>query len=214
LEGRLLAILDNRRRTALRRSTRLLAVSFSALVVLAVSGFRPVPRATPQLAVMRAAIATTISTASSDAVVTATAAVATTTSAVARADTTFEKSVDVRSGETLTIDLNPTGGAVTIVGWDEPRVRVRGTLAGRNWRENDPPLVTAHDIGEGNLFILPQIQRGGVGWIHQNGIPRRAVDRIHFRINQCIELLPAPRRNSKQQVCIRCPISEMRLRLF
>ncbi|MDB4888190.1 MAG: peptidase BlaR1 [Gemmatimonadetes bacterium] len=133
LEGRLVAILDNRRRIALTRRSRLLAVSFSALIVLAVSGFRAVPRATTPATTTRAAIATAVS-ASAGAFVAPTLSSMSAAAVARRADTTFEKSVDVRSGETLILDLNPTGGAVTISGWDEPRVLVRGTLAGRGWR--------------------------------------------------------------------------------
>lgn len=132
LEGRLLAILDNRRRIALTRRSRLLAVSFSALIVLAVSGFRAVPRSTSKPALMRGAVATAKAV-DVIAVPPPTPALAI-ASPRSRADTTFDKSVDVRSGETLILDLNPTGGGVTITGWDEPRVHVRGTLAGRGWR--------------------------------------------------------------------------------
>ena len=50
------------------------------------------------------------------------------------ADSLFEKTIDAASGEKLTLDLR-SGGAITIHGWDEPRIRVVGRLAGRNWRD-------------------------------------------------------------------------------
>ena len=136
LEGRLLAILDDRRRIALTRRSRLLAVSFSALVVVAVSGFRAVPRDSSKPAIARGPVAVAAAAqTSSDAMVVTTSPVLAVAHAAISADTTFEKSVAVRSGETLTLDLETTGGALTIIGWDEPRVRVRGTLAGRGARD-------------------------------------------------------------------------------
>lgn len=52
----------------------------------------------------------------------------------AQGDSTFEQSHPARPGEQLSLDLE-TGGSVHITGWDEPTVRIRGTLGGQNWRE-------------------------------------------------------------------------------
>jgi hypothetical protein len=49
------------------------------------------------------------------------------------ADSVFEKTITASEGEQLTLDLE-SGGAITIHGWDEPRIRVVGRLAGRDWR--------------------------------------------------------------------------------
>ena len=130
LEGRLLAILDTRRRMTLTRRTRVLAVSFFALIVLAVSGFRAVPRSSGSPALMRTSVAMA-SPRSTEVIVAAPTLAPASVIVTTRADTSFDKTVDVRSGGTLTLDLNPTGANITITGWDEPRVRVRGTLGGR-----------------------------------------------------------------------------------
>ena len=50
-----------------------------------------------------------------------------------QSDTTFETSYPARPGEKLTLDLK-TGGSVEIAGWDEPTIRLRATLAGRDRR--------------------------------------------------------------------------------
>jgi DUF4097 and DUF4098 domain-containing protein YvlB len=49
-------------------------------------------------------------------------------------DSVFERSFTTRPGGTLTLDLN-TGAGVTVRGWDEDRVLIRGRLAGRSWRD-------------------------------------------------------------------------------
>lgn len=49
-------------------------------------------------------------------------------------DSSFEKTVNAKSGEVLTLDLK-TGGNVTVRGWDAEQVRVRGRLSGEDWRD-------------------------------------------------------------------------------
>jgi DUF4097 and DUF4098 domain-containing protein YvlB len=39
--------------------------------------------------------------------------------------------------------MKTTGGGLTITGWDEPRVEVRGSLGGKNWRETAVTLEPA-----------------------------------------------------------------------
>jgi beta-lactamase regulating signal transducer with metallopeptidase domain len=48
-------------------------------------------------------------------------------------DSLFEKTISATSGEVLTLDLR-TGGNVTVRGWDQEQVRVRGVLSGDDWR--------------------------------------------------------------------------------
>ena len=57
-------------------------------------------------------------------------------------DSTFEKTIDAATGERLTLDLR-TGAAVAIHGWDEPRIRLVGRLAGRDWRDTRVDLSRA-----------------------------------------------------------------------
>ena len=120
LEGRLLAVLDgSRSRNAVSPENRRIIVLASAAIVLALSAFRPISRdATP-------IPANKIASATSD-------------------DSTFESSVAAKSGGTLVLDLNRTGGGVTITGWDQPTVYVKGRLAGRNWRETRVTLEPAN----------------------------------------------------------------------
>lgn len=50
------------------------------------------------------------------------------------ADTVIEKTLAAAAGERIDIDL-PTGGAITIQSWDQPRVRMRALLSGNQSRE-------------------------------------------------------------------------------
>jgi DUF4097 and DUF4098 domain-containing protein YvlB len=58
-------------------------------------------------------------------------------------DSAIAASVAARAGGELTLELHPTGGTLTIKGWDEPRVEVRGTLGGRDWKDTEVELVAA-----------------------------------------------------------------------
>jgi beta-lactamase regulating signal transducer with metallopeptidase domain len=53
---------------------------------------------------------------------------------VATGDSIIEKTIDASAGERLTLDL-AAGGSIVVHGWDEPRIRMRATLAGRDWRD-------------------------------------------------------------------------------
>ena len=145
LEGRLLAILDdNRQRIALSRRTRWVAIALSAAIVVIVSAFRPVARTASEVAPRAFAIVPTVA---SPTLASASVVPAADLPALVRAitpgatDSSFEKSVNVRVGETLTLDLEHTGAEITITGWNESRVRVRGSLGGRSWRETEVGLV-------------------------------------------------------------------------
>ncbi|MDQ2768709.1 MAG: hypothetical protein M3Y30_16330 [Gemmatimonadota bacterium] len=56
-----------------------------------------------------------------------------------RSDSTFEKSVSANSGGTLDLDLD-TGGDITVIGTDESKVTVDGSLGGSSWRRTTVSL--------------------------------------------------------------------------
>jgi len=132
LEGRMLAIIDNSITRALpSRATRALNVTaFAALAVL-LGAVRPV--------VALADVTTRAARAGSE-IVTALAPAVT----LQQGDSNFTKSVSVSRGGVLEIDI-PVGGSVSIEGWDENRVEVRGRLAGRDWRDVDVSLERDRD---------------------------------------------------------------------
>ncbi len=107
-EGRLLALLDERRpRSAPRSGVRALLWTgcFSLLVPVAV--LSPVP----------------------------TRAVAAIVPNLAReSDTTLVRTIEAAPGGRIVFDLE-TGGTLDIRGWDEPRVQVRARLGGADWRD-------------------------------------------------------------------------------
>ncbi|HEX6576613.1 MAG TPA: M56 family metallopeptidase, partial [Gemmatimonadaceae bacterium] len=126
LEGRLLAVLQNRRRGNLtsRGAVAVSALAFTALVVL--SALRPV-RADAIVIASQAELPFVTVYAPRGVAVTKTVPVAD------KVDSTVIGEVNARSGGTLYLDLK-TGAGVQITGSDENRVRVRGRLAGRDWR--------------------------------------------------------------------------------
>jgi beta-lactamase regulating signal transducer with metallopeptidase domain len=136
LEGRVRAILDStRRRSTLTRRAHWSAGILSILAVFSISAFRPVARLAPatlrlQPLVVTAAVPERLNL----------------ITAVANArpialDTTIERSVPARLGGKLTIRLIPSGGNVTIRGWGESRIEVRGKLGGRNGPETQVSLT-------------------------------------------------------------------------
>jgi beta-lactamase regulating signal transducer with metallopeptidase domain/DUF4097 and DUF4098 domain-containing protein YvlB len=121
LEGRLLAVLDETRARAEPDSvTRIVLCAALALAVPVLAGARAVPLA------------------SSD----ETVRVAATTE---RSDPAIERTLDATPGETLTLDLE-TGARVDLRGWDEPRVRVRARLGGR---DRDATRVDIERVADG-----------------------------------------------------------------
>ena len=168
LEGRLLAVLRAEPRPARTTArTRALAALSAAAMFMAISAFRPVVRevhsrtmvrttltpvrvrqdTVPQAAVTakvarvpRAAVAAAIAAPATvvvPAVVIAPVAPATR----ARSDSTFQKSVPAKAGGTLELDLD-TGGDIDIVGTDDDKVSVDGSLGGRDWRDMTVNLDT------------------------------------------------------------------------
>ena len=147
LEGRLLAVLDETRpRDLPSRGARWIAFAASLVVVLGVSAFQPVPRmAAPVVS------ASAMASRSVQSVARTVQGAATSVAAalpLLATDSTFEEAVDVKSGETLTIDLRVTGGTLTITSWDQPRVRVRGRLAGKDWRESEVRVAASRTGAE------------------------------------------------------------------
>ena len=55
------------------------------------------------------------------------------------ADSVFERTVPAREGGTLELDLD-TGGDIEIIGTDDQKVSVHGTLGGRDWQETTVAL--------------------------------------------------------------------------
>jgi len=140
LEGRLLAVLNgSRRRGSVSSGTRAIGLACAGIGFVALSAFTPISRVSPTI------IATQFVPPQSPITVTNTIADNTTSMrdavATARttADSTFEKSVSVRPGGDLVLDLE-TGASLTIKGWDQSQVRVRGTLGGRDWRDTEVKL--------------------------------------------------------------------------
>ncbi len=143
LEGRLLAVLNQpSRRHRISPAARIAGITGALLVFVALSAFTPMPRAS---ALPRAITPTIIATQfvpphsplSPDKKV-ASSWSKTGATKVAM-DSSFERSVEVRPGETLVIDLR-TGAGLTITAWDKNRVRVSGRLSGRNWRDTEVDL--------------------------------------------------------------------------
>ncbi|HYN82611.1 MAG TPA: M56 family metallopeptidase [Gemmatimonadaceae bacterium] len=143
LEGRLLAVLNpSSRRHRISPAARIAGITGAFLVFVALSAFTPMPRAS---ALPRAVTPTIIAaqfvppqSPLSPEVKAASSWTRTGATRVAM-DSSFERSVDVRAGETLVIDLR-TGAGLTITAWDQNRVRVRGRLGGRNWRDTEVDL--------------------------------------------------------------------------
>jgi beta-lactamase regulating signal transducer with metallopeptidase domain/DUF4097 and DUF4098 domain-containing protein YvlB len=159
LEGRLLAVLHAS--TAGHRvspAARRVGIASAFLVFVALSAFTPMPRTsalpravTPTIIAAQfvpprspATVEKTGAPSSSKSVATSsTKAGATSWTKVGAAngamDSSYERSVDVRSGETLVLDLR-TGAGLTITGWDQNRVQVSGRLGGRDWRDTEVNL--------------------------------------------------------------------------
>lgn len=143
LERRFRAMLDSTRsRAALPPRLQAVATSLTLAAMIPLAGARTtiVPGAHPhrvsiagaQTAIAIASTSTSTSTATSSVTTIALAQPAAARPA-ASGDSTFETTIDAASGERLTVDLQ-TGGSVVVHGWDEPRIRMRARLGGRDWR--------------------------------------------------------------------------------
>ena len=136
LEGRVRAILDSSRcRSTLTRRAHWSAAILSILAVFSISAFRPVARMKPATSRLQPIVVNAAVPERPNLI-----------TAVANAqpialDTTIERSIPARLGGKLTIRLIPSGGNVTIRGWGESRIEVRGKLGGRNGPETRVSLT-------------------------------------------------------------------------
>jgi len=176
LEGRLLAVLNQSRpHQRMSPAARIAGIAVALLVFGALSAFRPIPRvsALPS-AVAPTIIATQFVPPQSPVTVDKSGESSWSEAGAAKValDSSFDRSVEVRAGETLVMDLR-TGAGLTITGWDQNRVRVSGRLAGRNWRDTD---VTLERTGSGaRLSTRYTMQSGSQSSSHRFDIqvPRR-----------------------------------------
>ena len=140
LEGRLLAVLNApRHRSRVSPATKRIALAAAALSFVALSAFTPISR---QAALPKAVVPTIIATQfvplASPIAAEKKAEWAPATPKAAL-DSTILKWIDASAGGTLELELE-TGAGLTITGWDEQRIEVRGTLAGRDWRDSEVSL--------------------------------------------------------------------------
>jgi beta-lactamase regulating signal transducer with metallopeptidase domain/DUF4097 and DUF4098 domain-containing protein YvlB len=141
LEGRLLSVLnESRRRIALSRAARVVAVVVAILLLVPLAAFRPVAREASnakmslQPGADRSIAGSPVAAAASRSepeIVAATSEPGITP--LHDADTTFRLSVPAKSGGTLMLDLR-TGGEVVVTGWDRPEIGVQASLGGRDWK--------------------------------------------------------------------------------
>jgi hypothetical protein len=134
LEGRIVDVLDSSRtRGEAEPRVRKTIVMAAILMLVFVGGVRPVPAATPAYKTIEF-VPTEPSLEAKGQLEPAASGSVTATGIAQGSDSTFERSFNVSSGGTLTLDLN-TGGGVTVRGWDDDRVVVRARLAGLQWRD-------------------------------------------------------------------------------
>jgi len=135
LEGRFRAMLDSDRpRAAMSGSSQLLVAALALAVFIPLGAVRvranamTVRRAAPTVIrdVRRVPVRVVIAAQQIPAI-------------RREADSTFEKTIDAASGDHIVLDLR-TGGSIVLHGWNEPRVRLRARLAGRDWRETTVQL--------------------------------------------------------------------------
>ena len=158
LEGRLLAVLQSRRRGSLGKSrlASITAIAFGGLIAL--SAFQPV-RAHSAIVVASQAdsqmlLNTVAPERKAEPRIEPQPSVAKSETAV---DSLATGDVAVSSGGTLVLDLK-TGASVRIVGTDEKRVRMRATLAGRDWRNT---IITTETEGSGARISTDYRDRHG-----------------------------------------------------
>ena len=174
LEGRLLAVLQNRRRGSLGRK-RAVMVSVAAVIALSVvSALRPV-RAESAIVVASQAdsplLINTVATMATPAVV------STSKAQPAAADSVVTGDIVASSGGTLVLDLK-TGAGIRITGVNENRVRMRAMLGGRDW---DNSIVTMDAEEDGARITSDfRMRRSNTSTSHRMEItvPRRFNIRI------------------------------------
>ena len=186
LEGRLLAVLDETRpRASHSRRARIATVAGAVTLTVILSAFHPVARSPlvsdatvtipPAVIVADLAAPTRLATVASAAA----SPLATIAPTRAATDTMLEHSVAVRPGGRLTIRLMPTGGAVTITGWDEPRVHVRTRLGGRDGLDTRVSLTAV----AGGAELRATYEGGGNNTSFNNTFEIRVPRRFDIRIS-------------------------------
>ena len=164
LEGRFRAMLDSTRsRAAVTPRFQAAAATLMLCAMIPAAGLRTVAQATPSRATTAGPVTWTVSSpnGSGDVVTTSPTQVAIASTVLAAKiqamdDSTFERTIDASAGERLTLDLR-TGAAVTLHGWDEPRIRLVARLSGRDWRDTRVDL--SHASGGVRLqseFVTPR----------------------------------------------------------
>ena len=154
LEGRFRAMLDSTRsRAAVTPRFQAAAATLMLCAMIPAAGLRTVARAAPTPTTIGVPVTAMVPESSDlvDVVTTAATRVAVaarTTSNILAAkiqsadDSTFEQTIDASAGERLSLDL-PTGAAIVLHGWDEPRIRLVARLSGRDWRDTRVELSRA-----------------------------------------------------------------------
>jgi hypothetical protein len=94
-----------------------------------------------------------------------------------RTDSVFEKSVNARPGGTLELDLD-TGGDLEIIGTDDQKVSVHGTLGGNDWRS------TSVDLEEhnGNARLVSRYEKNFGSASFDNAFTIRVPKRFNVRV--------------------------------
>ena len=73
---------------------------------------------------------------------------------LARADTTFERTIDAKPGDSLLVNI-PAGGNVTVNGWDSNSAKLKATIGGRYWRETRVFFRSSNNRIQ--LFSAPEV---------------------------------------------------------
>jgi beta-lactamase regulating signal transducer with metallopeptidase domain/DUF4097 and DUF4098 domain-containing protein YvlB len=134
LEGRLLAVLSTTRSRRTLRRRQIMTAAFTTLGLLgALAALKPV-------AVSAAIVVASQSFPAMSLEPVAVRAVNTLAPDRWVADSLVEREIAVSPGGTLELDLK-TGAGIIVRSWDRPRLRMRATLAGRNWRDTEIDLV-------------------------------------------------------------------------
>ena len=142
LEGRLLAVLQNRRRESLAPSYRISATAFAIMALLAIAALRPVRTASAIVVAAQADSPMLLNTVVPKPLPVATAKPEKQPVTIeATGDSVADGDVAVSRGGTLVLDLK-TGAGLRITGTDENRVRMHAVLRGRDWRNTNISLVT------------------------------------------------------------------------
>ncbi|HUQ97848.1 MAG TPA: M56 family metallopeptidase [Gemmatimonadaceae bacterium] len=153
LEGRLLAVLnESKRRDSISMRQKAIVAVFAIVLAATLSAFRPVAEHDVAPAPVLASTAPTTTGNRANAALEGVAPV----SEPIKMDSIFNQSISAQPGGTLVLDFPTTGATITVSGWDEARVQVRGTLGGPSWRSTETTLQAVS-----NGVQLRNVYRGG-----------------------------------------------------